>query len=397
MKTVSRFPLLKTGFSDVVQNDETIDNTLIFTTGKVIDYILSSLHDIIVFLCNILEKAENEVLFVMSYWEGASLSAAMINRSIKKILAEKTSVKIRIIVDNGTWKNLFSPTREILPHKIKSNLGLKVDTSKHDLRAKSVHFPLFGTMHAKFLLVDRRVVVICSNNIQDRPNSELAISMEGNVCSGFLDIFRKLWKEEISSNYMGPKLLVNNSSWNDEVIIANRKMYGGICRDVVSTQNCAWWLLMSIAHKEIIISTPTFNAFHAITCVLRACIRGVNVTLILTKNFNDKKEALPFQGGTNLYVVKHMYRKLQRNGKGHEKNLVIRWHVGKYERQPRIGAHSHVKFMTIDGEIIMFGNGNMDTQSWYHSMETNVIVEESELVKQLNEKTIKNSSLFTLS
>ncbi len=27
----------------------------------------------------------------------------------------------------------------------------------------------------------------------------------------------------------------------------------------------------------------------------------------------------------------------------------------------------HIKFMSIDGQVAIMGNGNMDTQSWFHS------------------------------
>ena len=27
----------------------------------------------------------------------------------------------------------------------------------------------------------------------------------------------------------------------------------------------------------------------------------------------------------------------------------------------------HVKFMSIDDEVAIFGSGNMDTQTWFHS------------------------------
>ena len=27
----------------------------------------------------------------------------------------------------------------------------------------------------------------------------------------------------------------------------------------------------------------------------------------------------------------------------------------------------HIKFMSIDGQVAIMGNGNMDSQSWFHS------------------------------
>lgn len=38
-----------------------------------------------------------------------------------------------------------------------------------------------GTFHAKLLLVDRQVALINSNNIQDRPNVEACVRLEGDI------------------------------------------------------------------------------------------------------------------------------------------------------------------------------------------------------------------------
>ena len=40
---------------------------------------------------------------------------------------------------------------------------------------------------------------------------------------------------------------------------------------------------------------------------------------------------------------------------------------------------SHVKLMVVDGRVGIQGSGNMDTQSWFHSMEGNVMVESEEV------------------
>lgn len=39
------------------------------------------------------------------------------------------------------------------------------------------------------------------------------------------------------------------------------------------------------------------------------------------------------------------------------------------------------KFMAIDDEVAIFGSGNMDTQSWHHSQEVNIVVASPMLVK----------------
>lgn len=97
--------------------------------------------------------------------------------------------------------------------------------------------------------------------------------------------------------------------------------------------------------------------------------------------FNDKGESMPFQGGTNEEVVEKMYKELNRTG--HQKNLHVYWYVGKDQVRPlnavKKQRNCHVKFMQVDGHVGIQGNGNQDTQSWYHSCEVNIMVD-SELI-----------------
>ena len=87
---------------------------------------------------------------------------------------------------------------------------------------------------------------------------------------------------------------------------------------------------------------------------------------------------IPFQGGTNEQVVHKMYKILRREGK--HKNLRVYWYTAKDQSRP-IGAmlkkrnchgkciliESHmlshdirsvVKFMSIDDQVSILGNGN---------------------------------------
>lgn len=47
--------------------------------------------------------------------------------------------------------------------------------------------------------------------------------------------------------------------------------------------------------------------------------------------------------------------------------------------QSRRLRSSHVKLMVVDGRVAVQGNGNQDTQSWFHSQEVNLLVESEAL------------------
>ena len=63
---------------------------------------------------------------------------------------------------------------------------------------QNFHRLLLGTFHAKFLLVDRKVALINSNNIQDRPNLEMMQHFEGPIVDSFYETGLHSWYNKLS-------------------------------------------------------------------------------------------------------------------------------------------------------------------------------------------------------
>jgi hypothetical protein len=70
-----------------------------------------------------------------------------------------------------------------------------------DLEVQNYHRPLLGTFHAKFMVVDRRIAVVQSNNIQDNDNLELMFQMEGSIADNLYETALVSW-----GNAMSPPL-----------------------------------------------------------------------------------------------------------------------------------------------------------------------------------------------
>jgi phosphatidylserine/phosphatidylglycerophosphate/cardiolipin synthase-like enzyme len=333
----------------------------VFTQGDILDWTVDSLHNVIRFQCKYVKTARESVNFVSSYWEGKSMSAFMVVNAFKSV---PSSCTIRVLVDNGNWRNVMRNNR-FCTEREKRKMGLS-----DDFLVKSLHVPLLGTMHAKFIIVDE-IAIISSNNVQDRPNLEFALAVTGPIVSKFKKIFNHFWFDDSSL----PVSLLSESEdrFSSRMVLANRPPCGSLFRKDETVQNITFLHLMAKAQTSIHISSPTLNHVEAVQAIFDACKRNVKVHILLTKHFNDRKEALPFQGGTNQYVVKHLQRKLRKHGKSG--NFRLQWYVGPDEVRPRIGVHSHVKFMAIDEKICILGNANMDTQSWRHSMELNLVIE----------------------
>ncbi|KAM3069423.1 hypothetical protein ACMFMF_008640 [Clarireedia jacksonii] len=167
---------------------------------------------------------------------------------------------------------------------------------------------------------------------------------------------------------------------------------------VYNPQNEVWLSALRNAKKNVFIQSPTLNAEPLVPEIINACERGIDVYCYITLGYNDtvsphnlykqeiasltksQGELLPMQGGTNEMIAHKMYTTLSAAGKSH---LHYFFYIGKDQTMPLVAKKKlrdcHVKVMIVDEHIGIQGNGNQDTQSWFHSQEINVMVD-SEMV-----------------
>ncbi|KAL2022871.1 hypothetical protein VTK56DRAFT_4402 [Thermocarpiscus australiensis] len=145
-------------------------------------------------------------------------------------------------------------------------------------------------------------------------------------------------------------------------------------------QNAAWLSALRNAKKSVLIQSPTLNASPLIPAIREACERGVDVHCYVCLSYNDAGELLPFQGGHNERVAADLHRSLSPRARQH---LHYCWYVAKDQTAPLAQSRRlrscHVKLMVVDGRVGIVGNGNQDTQSWFHSQEINLMVDSEEL------------------
>ncbi|CAF1330989.1 unnamed protein product [Adineta steineri] len=182
------------------------------------------------------------------------------------------------------------------------------------------------------------------------------------------------------------------------IALINRLSHGAPGhRNTVNPQNVAWTSAFRYAQRSIFTQSPMFNASGVVDGVISACQRGVQVVLWLDLGYDGKKEGFgTFQGGTNDHVAKKLYKKLKEGGDGAENNLQVFWYTAKDQTHPFHFAQKkrncHVKFMSIDDQVGIMGTGNMDTQTWCHSAETNTMIDSPLIVKEWIEALYKNQS-----
>ncbi|KAK1749519.1 hypothetical protein QBC47DRAFT_311778 [Echria macrotheca] len=165
--------------------------------------------------------------------------------------------------------------------------------------------------------------------------------------------------------------------------LVNRAPYGTPThKSVWNPQNAAWLSALRNATRSVFIQTPTLNAEPLLPAIREACERGVDVYCYVCLGYNDSGELLPRQGGHNEMVAHKLHQSLSDTGRKH---LHYFWYVAKDQTVPLVqSTHKrscHIKLMIVDEHIGIQGNGNQDTQSWFHSQEINVMIDSEKICR----------------
>ncbi|KAF8133725.1 hypothetical protein EV363DRAFT_1397144 [Boletus edulis] len=439
---------------------------LLGSRGVVNLTIISLIPDIMQHYYDCIVNAEHEVFLATNFWE-ASKASKFGKKVVVKMIYDRANLKMlkesHLLVEEEEWLSdeVKLPRRSEMPWL--------------DFELVNFHQPLLGTFHCKFMIVDRKVALVNSNNIQDRANMEMMVHLEGPIVDSFYDtaliswfrpmhprlpllnrpsekseggykfamdnqyasvhlldgkkgagLYHKLTNEEIPPDTTSDgKIFISGKyqtitehlnadnqpdthgtieyelpqSSDDEylphifhapheecpMVILNRAPYGKLGNPdsaMLNAQDAAWLAGLKYAKRSVFIQTPTFNAAPVVEGVLNAVRRGIECTLYVDVGYNDGGEVLPGQGGTNEEVSQRMFAQLDEEEKV---KLKFYWYTGKDQIKP-INASAqkrncHIKLMIIDDAVGIAGNGNQDTQSWYHSQEVNVMIDNPAVCK----------------
>lgn len=174
-----------------------VSPSLIGTTGVIPLTIISTIPDILQHYYHCIVRAKKEVLLATNYWEKGE-SVNIIGRALrdlsKRAGKENRYVIVKLILDHPTKENL-SHYHHILPTSKWSNydIPLPEEIPNISLEVNNYHRLIMGTFHAKFMIIDRRIALLNSNNIQDRPNLEMMSHFEGDIVNSFYDTFLISW------------------------------------------------------------------------------------------------------------------------------------------------------------------------------------------------------------
>ncbi|OOQ82719.1 phospholipase D active site protein motif protein [Penicillium brasilianum] len=455
---------------------------LMGSTGVVPLTIVAPLPDLCRHLANCIARAKHEVFLGTNFWVHSDASTLITNaiRELSNRAGQRgEKVIMKMIYDRGNprqaWENrLTVPEEEYSVGKVR--LPAADEIPNVDLQVINYHRPIFGTFHAKFTVIDRRIALLQSSNIQDNDNLEMLSHIEGPIVDSFYDAALLSWGKPLD-----PPLPLLNSPAKDAAIpcnedrspdlapgettdvlpehtttlshydmsmaqeaqrvnsgvypkgeesltqavtrhlnttiqpettgdapdsdqevrmtpytllpphdsvpmaLVNREPYGAPNHNSINTpQNGAWLSAINNAQQSIFIQTPNMNAEPLLEPLLNAVRRGVIVTCYLCLGYNDAGELLPFQNGTNEMIANRLYKSL--DSEKEKAGLQIFYYVGKDQTKPIHNSFKkrscHIKLMIVDEQIAIQGNGNLDTQSFFHSQEINVLIDSSLICKE---------------
>jgi phosphatidylserine/phosphatidylglycerophosphate/cardiolipin synthase-like enzyme len=325
------------------------------------------------------------------FWEQHSEAARKLGAGIEAAagnLGRNGKLLVRIIVDD----NSLDRTRVI--DRLRDSVNSwKIDRSKVTVQL-ATYPSVTGNLHEKLVIVDGRYLGLTGANpemVHDRPTPwhDTGYHIQGPIVQATLHAFDAMWRDEAKHwrcakdcEGVDRPARPDRSGWFKEpqvggsypVVAMTRKGQGGFGNDVSNPQDQGFMALMAAARSELLIESPNINDDHFSGSVVATALRRVPTTIITSYGFNGSTNSLV--GGTNEVAVRKLRQSLAAL-RGDQANLSVCWY-SRDGLEPLIGnasPNSHAKFMSVDRTAVVLGTANMDTWSWNHSREYNILVD----------------------
>lgn len=260
----------------------------------------------------------------------------------------------------------------------------------------------FDSSHAKVVLIDSDTLILSGANFQfsnygANPNYDAGLLLQGPVALGAFESFKHIWdrrtnvsEEEITPQLPDTTIKKSRKKLESHVpvlYVTSKLRPASVYGFFASTKNPpadpinnAFIALLKNAKKTLRIATPNLNVLKFIQELADFInLRDGRVELVLSKNFNDSREAV--YGGTNAWAVKTLMQLITPEKQNH---IRIKWYArnGKLCNEKKEVSVMHMKYMCADDQVTIFGSANLDKVSIYNCHETNVVIDDSNFAKQ---------------
>lgn len=173
------------------------------STGFVPLTIIAPLNDQIRHMSNLIVRAKKEVLLATNFWKKSGATTfvhdAIIELS-KRAGARGERIVFKLMYDRGDVKQFIDNHQNVTPKGWTSDaVGLPPPEQipNVDLQVVNFHKPPLGTFHSKFMVVDRQIATISSNNIMDNDNVEMMTHIEGPIVDSVWETFIFSWHNKL--------------------------------------------------------------------------------------------------------------------------------------------------------------------------------------------------------
>lgn len=395
-------------------------------------------------LVPLLESTNHELILVTCFWARSStleaLNHVLRRLSDKAIRRGTDKIRVRLCFSSlSIFQKLFhkqSVTGQTYSSETwVKKLGLPdpTDLGGLDLKIKSIFILPFSVMHPKFIIVDRKKVVLPSCNISWEEWFEGAATMSGPVVEQLLKFYFTFWERKLEVPTVAWTTTHDTASCLDNVDTSASKLKSKAqlsASDVytiflpsphrrnprlnpfASTDkllapptplNSFILTIFAKAERSIRIQTPNVTAPPVLSALLTALARGIDVD-ILTSERLMILEQLVTAGTTTSRCMKTLikrHRKLHNNARRpltNDEEAAIaprnigRLHISYFEpiggpkKRGLEGGEpqqSHLKMTIVDEELVLLGSGNLDRASWFTSQELGVAFFDREVVKRI--------------
>ena len=385
-----------------------------------------------------IETAEEEVVLVTCFWAPSPILDAL-NNTLRNLSAKgvRTGRKIRVRIcfsSSSLFQKLLHSAsldgRTYSAGECHRKLSLPQQDEIYglDLEVKSIFVLPFSVMHPKFIIIDRKQVLLPSCNVSWEDWYEGCLELRGRVTEQFAKFWLSFWASErdraftYGDNVSGNKAMkTTQAQRNPKLLHAQRHRLEEMpsiflpsphhrnpqfalpwrsCLPPPATPLNTFLLSTFVnAKNEIYIQTPNLTSPPVLSALLAALRRGVDVT-ILTSERLMILEQLATAGTTTRRCIKKLNKR--------HKALVQKWRnrdpdvveaglarepgdlqITFYQADPKATegqsepVQSHTKLTIVDSEWMIFGSGNMDRASWYTSQELCVAFFSSDFVSEL--------------
>ncbi|KAJ8610947.1 hypothetical protein MRB53_038251 [Persea americana] len=166
--------------------------------------IIAPLADIIRHVANLIVRAEREVFFITCSW-APSVAQRLVKDALvelsKRAGARKQRVVVKMMYDKAGPKS-FADSHQVQKAEAYTGKAIQLPSPSEiphlDLEVISLHKPLLGTLHAKFVVVDRKVAAVMSNNMEDNDNMEMMTHVEGPIVDSIYDTALITWDKQLN-------------------------------------------------------------------------------------------------------------------------------------------------------------------------------------------------------